>query len=318
VVLDIEQAFDRVWHEGLLYKLKNILPSTYYLIIKSYLTDRYFQVCFSNSFSQIFPFHAGVPQGSILGPTLYTIYSADIPTCPNTTLLTFADDTAILSNHANVQIAVDNLQSHLQLLEGWHTKWKLKINNTKSVHITFTLNKTMASPVFFNGSPIPVADTVRYLGLYLDKRLTWNPHTRLKRTELKRRFHQTYRLLGRHSKLSLTNKLLLYKTVLRPIWTYGLELWGSAKPSNIKKIQSMQSKILRVITNSPFYISNLTLHTDLNIPFVSNLALSRYKAFHSRLLSHPNPHVHSIASPNLPDNPTRRLKRRWPRDLLTE
>jgi len=192
----------------------------------------------------------------------------------------------------------------------------MKVNVDKSVHITFTLKKSPTPPLFFQGTPLPTADVVRYLGLFLDKRLTWNPHTRQKRTELKRRFLQLYRLIGRHSKMNLHNKLLIYKTLLRPIWTYGLELWGSTKPSNSQKIQSIQSRILRTITNSPYYVSNQTLHNDLKIPFVKTLASTRYKIFHSRLPSHSNPLIQSLSSLTLPNNPTRRLKRQWPRDLL--
>ena len=91
--------------------------------------------------------------------------------------------------------------------------------------------------------------------------------------------------------------------------------WGSAKPSNIKRIQSPQSIILRNITNCPFY--NLTLPNDLNIPFVRDLAIEAYNKFHSKLLFHPNPVAHDLLALNLPGNPRRRLKRVWPRDLLS-
>ena len=95
--LDVEQAFDRVWYEGLLVKLKGILPFTYYLILKSYLTERFFHVSHGSSSSSIHPMLAGVPQGSILAPVLFSTYTADIPLHPSTTLSTYADDTCILS-----------------------------------------------------------------------------------------------------------------------------------------------------------------------------------------------------------------------------
>jgi hypothetical protein len=75
------------------------------------------------------------------------------------------------------------------------------------------------------------------------------------------------------------------------MWTYGLELWGSAKPSNLKRIQTLQSRILRNITKAPFYVSNYILHNDLNIPFVHDLAIESYNKFHNRLNPHPNPLV---------------------------
>jgi hypothetical protein len=314
--LDVEQAFDRVWHEGLLSKLKGILPSTYFLILKSYLSNRHYQVSQSNSMSSIHPMCAGIPQGSILGPILYTIYTADIPTHPSTILSTFADDTCILSPHVDPHQASESLQNHLQILEDWFRKWRIKTNEAKSTNITFTLRKSVCPPVFLNQNPIPTANIVRYLGLYMDKRLTWNPHTRLKRQETNRRYKMLLRLLDNRSKLTMTNKLLLYNTIIKPTWTYGLELWGSTKPSNHRRIQSLQSKILRKIVNAPFYVSNLTLHNDLKVPFVRDLASSRYQKFHSTLHLHPNPLVQSLSSLTLPLNPPRRLRRHWPRDLL--
>ena len=84
----------------------------------------------------------------------------------------------------------------------------------------------------------------------------------------------------------------------------------------LSRIQSLQSKILRKIAGAPFYVSSLTLHNDLHVPFVKDLARSRYQKFHSLLNCHPNSLAQHLSSPTLPDNPTRRLRRQWPRDLL--
>ena len=69
--------------------------------------------------------------------------------------------------------------------------------------------------------------------------------------------------------LSLENKLLIYKTVLKPEWTYGIELWGCATKSNIAVIQRYQSILLRTITNAPWYVSNQTLHSNLHCTILS-------------------------------------------------
>jgi len=74
-----------------------------------------------------------------------------------------------------------------------------------------------------------VASEIKYLGLHLDQRLTWQTHIRAKRRQLDIKFKQMLWLLGRNSILSLNNKLLLYKVVLKPIWSYGVQLWGCAK-----------------------------------------------------------------------------------------
>lgn len=182
--------------------------------------------------------------------------------------------------------------------------------------MNFTLRRVANPHISLNQSPIPSSDWVRYLGLYFDKRLTWKYHTTVKRTETNRRYKLLWRLLGRNSKISTANKLTIYKTILRQAWSYGIELWGSARPTNIKKFQVLQSKVLRTIVDAPYYASNLTLHTDLNIPFVCDLSRARYRSFHSSLNPHPNPLVQALASNTLPNDPPRRLKRKLLRDLL--
>jgi hypothetical protein len=90
VFLDVSQAFDRVWHSGLLYKIKQILPPSYFNLLKSYVNDRQFQIRAGNEMSDLQPTKAGVPQGSVLGPALYTLFTSDLPTSSNRTLGTFA------------------------------------------------------------------------------------------------------------------------------------------------------------------------------------------------------------------------------------
>jgi hypothetical protein len=119
---------------------------------------------------------AGVPQGSILSRILYSVYTADLPSHPSTTLQTFADDTYILAPHDDPNQASLLLQNHLDNIESWFRRCHIKVNPRKSQHTTFTLRRATC-PVFLNRTPLPEADAVRYLGLYLDKRLTWNPQT---------------------------------------------------------------------------------------------------------------------------------------------
>ena len=115
-------------------------------------------------------------------------------------------------------------------MEEWFRKWRFKVNENKSTHITFTLRRQNCPPVTNNNSKIPTKDSVKYLGLHLDRRLTWKEHIKAKGNQLKLIVKQYYWLLGRRTNLCLKNKLLLYKVILKPIWTYGILLWGTAIP----------------------------------------------------------------------------------------
>jgi hypothetical protein len=105
----------------------------------------------------------------------------------------------------------------------------------------------------------------------IDSKLTWKQHIARKRKQINITIKQLNWLLGRTSNLAIENKLLIYKTIIIPIWKYGLELWGCASKSNISIIQRSQSRILRMIVDAPWYVSSATLHADLGISYVQDV-----------------------------------------------
>lgn len=288
VFLDVAQAFDKVWHEGLLLKLKKILPVSLYLLLKSYLSNRTFKVKINNSKTKLYQIRAGIPQGSVLGPILYLIYTHDLPTMEGINIATYADDTAVLTTHANAEQASSLVQTYLRLVEDWFRIWRISVNGAKSVQVTFTLKKETCPAVFLNNQQIPQADKAKYLGMHLDRRLTWKDHIWTKRKQLNLKMRKFYWLLGRNSKLSIDNKLLVYKSIIRPIWTYGIQLWGTASKSNIDIIERFQNKIIRNMTNAPWFIRNETLKKETNITSVRKEIETACKNYRSRLAEHPN------------------------------
>jgi hypothetical protein len=216
VFLEISQAFDRVWHDGLLHKLKIFFPSTFYLLIKSYLTERTFQIRYGSDTSSIGSISARISQGGILSPILFNIFTADQPITINTSVVDYADDKEIISMNDNPIIATANLQTHLDLMKNWYTKWRFKLNHNKSIHTTFTLRPALSPEVTLYSAPISSSPTVKYLGLTLDKRLTWAHHIRTKRLSLNNRFRILKPLISnKHTSPNI--KLLIYKLLLKPI-----------------------------------------------------------------------------------------------------
>jgi len=108
----------------------------------------------------------------------------------------------------------------------------------------------------------------------------------------------------------------MFKTLLKPLWTYDLQLWGTAKVSNTNKIHQFQNIALRKITNASPFVFYYTLHKDLSIKTVIEEATRFYKNVHTRLQTHQNPLIKNLSTQTLPGNPRRCLKRNWCRDLL--
>jgi len=96
------------------------------LLIKSYLTDRHFQVRFGSSFSNIANINAGVPQGRILSPILYNAFDADQLSSLNTSVAEFADDKEIIAIHEDLVFTSQNLQRYLNLMSNWSDNWNLE------------------------------------------------------------------------------------------------------------------------------------------------------------------------------------------------
>jgi hypothetical protein len=155
------------------------------------------------------------------------------------------------------------------------------------------------------GKHLNLPNPFKYLGLRLDSKLTWRHHIFTKRKQLGLALTLTkmYWLLGRRSRLSLSNKLLLYK----PIWTYGIQLWGTASTSNIQILERFQSKTLRLLVDAPWYVPNKPHPSGPSNAFRQgrNLPLK------SPLLHPPHHQVLALLAPP----GTRRLRRHMPNDL---
>jgi hypothetical protein len=143
----------------------------------------------------------------------------------------------------------------------------------------------------------------------LDAKCRWKAHVKKKREKMDLRYKRMYWLMGRKSSLSLHNKLLLYKQIPKPTWTYGIQLWGCTKQSNIDIIQHFQNKVLRNMVNAPWYVRNNDLHRDLQVNVVSS-EIHRFAQKHEGRLHH----LENGETTQLLDNAgiVRRLQRKKP------
>lgn len=314
IFLDVAQAFDKVWHEGLLYKMNKMMPIQMVNLLKSYISDRMFRVRHDENYSELKNIKAGVPQGSVLGPVLYLLFTCDLPQTPDVTSATFADDTANLAVGSTVEESTSKLSLSCDRIGEWTDKWRIKLNDTKAVHINFTNKKLQEPPrLTMHGTVVPHQNSAKYLGMNLDVKVKWNEHIKIKIVDLRIRYRQIYWLMGRNSSVSIYNKMLLYNQVLKPIWVYGIQLWGCAAQCHIESIQRFQNKVLRNAVNAPWYIRNSDLHRDLEIPMVHEVIEQMALKHQSKLTDHINEEATQLLNTT---NLTRRLKRKKPLDLV--
>ena len=174
------KAFNIVWVDGLLYKL-TILSFPSYLVktISSYLKGRRFEASFQSATSISHCIRDGVAQGGIISPVLFSLYVNDMPSpSRHVELALYADDTAVVATSRQPALLIRYLETYLSDLERWLSKWRIVINVSKSSAMLFakTGRRIPKSRVQLFRGPIKWVYDARYLGVTLDKGLTWSKH----------------------------------------------------------------------------------------------------------------------------------------------
>jgi hypothetical protein len=179
--LDVAKAFNTVWVDGLLYKL-TILNFPSYLVnaISSYLNGWMFEVSFQTATSPSRRTRAGLAQGGIISPVLFSLYVNDTPPpSRHFELALYADDTAVIATFRQPVLLIKYLETYLCDLERWLSEWRITINVSKSSTMLFAktdrrILKSQAVQLF--GEPLQWVDDTHYLGVTLGKWLTWSKH----------------------------------------------------------------------------------------------------------------------------------------------
>jgi endonuclease/exonuclease/phosphatase family metal-dependent hydrolase len=308
VFLDIAQAFDKVWHEGLIFKLIQLdFPPYMINIIKSYLQNRTFKAHMGTGKSTSRSIHAGVPQGSIIGPILFCLYINDMPKVDGVTYALYADDTALLAQSWKARTAYKQLQTALEALETWYELWRIKINVTKSVSVLFTRRRqpytTERPELTLFDEDIPDETTAKYLGVTLDHRLTWVKHINNIITTGNKTLNILSPLLRNQAGMSIENATLLYLTIVRPTITYAAPVWATAKPTLLNRLQQVQNKALRRASKSPWFVRNEDIRKDLKVELLQNFILTQCTREYAKTKAHDNPLVKALGTHRDEENP---------------
>ena len=182
VYLDMSKAFDKVWHEGVIFKLKqNGFEGNLLNLFQNYLTNRKQRVVINGMESNWGDIKAGVPQGSVLGPLLFLIYINDLEEGIKSYVKFFADDTSLFSVVHNPVVSAEDLNHDLDLINKWAYQWKMSFNpdpTKQAEEILFSQKHKSPDhpPIYFNNIEVKRVSDHQHLGLILDSKLSFAKH----------------------------------------------------------------------------------------------------------------------------------------------
>ena len=253
--LDVEKAFDAVWHNGLRHKLAAPtlgLPRKITRLLSNYLQDRHIKVRVGRSRSRMVPLCAGTPQGSVLSPTLFNMYVNDIPLRQNAMLDagTFADDTTLWASAAKKNTAIKRMQISIKQLEPWLSKWRIKVNAKKTQFICFGTQGNEGK-ITLCGEVIKEGKTIKFLGTTFDKALSAKPHCTEIASRAMSRVHLLRRIRGKTWGASKPRLTRFYKQFIRPVLENGYAYSATGKTSALKRLRVVQNAAMRTILCAP-------------------------------------------------------------------
>lgn len=300
LIFDVEKAFDGVWHNGLLHKMFQFKIPLYIIkMVQSFLKERSFHVSIKDVRSEKLNIPAGVPQGSVLSPILYNIFTSDLKLPQKTCKISlFADDTALFTSSKNPDKIQQNLETASKLLYEYCNQWKIKLNTLKTQAAYFTKRRSSRwlpqNPLTINNNPIPWNSEAKYLGVILDKSLTFKRHTGHAVERAQKYIKILNPLINRKSQLSKANKILLYKSVLQSLLLYGCPVWGRCARSHINKLQLIQNRCLKIIMNLPRHFSTRKLHLITKVQTIPDQIEKINKKFKRKLHYSKNILIHQL------------------------
>ena len=250
--VDFSKAFDIIDRNLLLKKLDlyGIQNNTLNLF-RSFLFDRQQTVKCNNSFSSMLHTDYGVPQGSILGPLLFSLYINDLPLYISSNCDLFADDTTLHSSHGNLESLSVQMQSNVDQLIEWTELNHMALNSDKTKFMLITTRqkrqniKKQFEPLVIDNHTIKEVDSHKLLGLIIDNNLSWAAHTTYIRNQIAKK---TYALSRIKNVLNAHCRKLFFFAHIQSTLDYASSVWDNCSDQNMKQIRSIHRRSLKVIT----------------------------------------------------------------------
>jgi hypothetical protein len=307
--IDLEKAFNKVWINGLIYKLKKMnFPEELLALITDMITDNSFSIYYGkNLYTQSFKIENGLQQGTINSPILFSLYLTELLELysringPNYSIA-FADDIVTYSAGDSISNIIMNAQKMFNLALDYCKVWKLKINTDKCETIlfrntikncNFNVKKhwkefALKSP---NNENLKKSFTIKYLGYKLHHRLSHIPHIKYVIEKSNQAFMACKKIFF-NKKLNTRVKIISYQAFIRPIMSYAVPVWYNISASLMEELRKFERKCIRICTgkirkaetNFQHYFSNKVIYNASNIPRFDSFCIKVTRNHYDRAL----------------------------------
>jgi hypothetical protein len=263
VFLDVSKAFDRVWHSGLLLKLRCLgIDGTLFDWLCNYLTNRKIRAVINGQTSDWFNTNAGVPQGSILGPLLFLVFINDITNGIESDIHLFADDTSLMDIIEDHQLSYAKINRDLNRLSTWAKTWLVTFNANKTVYLQVSrkLNPAPKPILKLNGTQIKEVATHKHLGLTFNNNFTWSDHI----GNLATKAAKCVGLLRKICRSIPRNCIeILYNSMILPIMEYCDIIYDGSSDTHLDRLENVQRQAALICTGAYRHTNHETLLDEL-------------------------------------------------------
>ena len=267
IFFDVRKAFDSVWHKCLLDKLALAgVSDCVYSWLRDYLTTRQQRVQVGYQFSQSLSPLAGVPQGSVLGPTLFLLYIDSVTSASPSPTNCFADDTSTIVVSSSPALVEEQLQAAADAIHLWASAHKLSIHPEKTVCMFFHHSRRPSYPLrlLLNGHSISQVRTHKHLGITFTSNLSWTEHIDSLISK-----SSTMIAILRHLRsnyhFSAAGLVRVYVSFVRPVLEYGSLAWCGLSASSSRRLESIQLKALAIAGCSPSRLQPLSTRRSAHL-----------------------------------------------------
>ena len=255
VMIDLKKAFDTVDHAILLHKLKMYgFNDRAVKWFENYLCNQRQQfTCINGISSSVKNVTCGVPQGSLLGPLLFLLYTNDMPDkvryCK---LALYADDTCLFFSNKDPNLIYERINYDLEIISEWLNANKLVINAKKCETMIIGTKQKLKkwknliddNQVYIDNTPVTKVKACKYLGIYIDENLSWNRQTEFLKSKVVKNVYLLKRI---RPFITEQTASLFFKSVIQAHFDYCSVVWGNTNKTNLDKLQILQNRALRAV-----------------------------------------------------------------------